>query len=125
MVHVGPRPYLLHTIGRIQVTLIYKSDNKLGRGPVRPTLVEWPPSEAVPEREPPVGQQPFSVVTDGGYDGIDPAFEQRGRADAERIRHKAKGCTSTDSWQHTFGKRYCVTCWPCTDEVMRAQDSDV
>ena len=107
------------------MTLIYKSDNKLGRGPVRPTLVEWPPSEAVPEREPPVGQQPFSVVTDGGYDGIDPAFEQRGRTDAERIRHKARGCTSTDSWRHTFGGRYCEECWPCQDDAMMVKEAEV
>ena len=107
------------------MTVIDKSDNKVGRGPSRPTVVEWPPSEAATEPQPNAGQQPFSVVRDGRYDWIDPAFEQRGRADAERIRHKAKGCTSTDSWQHTFGGRYCEKCWPCTDDAMRAKEPEV
>jgi len=49
--------------------------------------------------------------------------EQHRRADAERIRHKSRDCTSTDSWQHTFGKRYCEKCWPCTDEAMKMKET--
>ena len=100
-----------------------------------PSWLEYPQSSAVPgdaavtetisEPEQPAVQQAISSDTDGRYDWIDPAFEQRGRTDAERIRHKASGCTSTDSWQHTFGGRYCEKCWPCTDDAMRAKEPEV
>jgi hypothetical protein len=31
------------------------------------------------------------------------------------VRHKFEGCSGRDSWQHVWGERLCLQCWPPTD----------
>lgn len=31
------------------------------------------------------------------------------------IEHKIETCTSSRSWRHVWGGRYCLACWPPTD----------
>jgi hypothetical protein len=46
-------------------------------------------------------------------------------SETQQIHHKSHGCTSTGSWQHIQGGRYCEECWPCQDDAMRVKKSEV
>ncbi len=40
------------------------------------------------------------------------------------VQHKAPDCRSSRWWEHQFGGRYCADCWPCTDPIMLARESN-
>jgi hypothetical protein len=111
-----------------------RSDNIAGRGPSRPTPVEWPPvwlsqesrTDSVADETVPAVESNLPVFDDSDdlpTSADNTSEPRRDNTDAEQIHHKSRGCTSTTSWRHTLGGRYCEECWPCTDEAMKVVES--
>ena len=57
------------------------------------------------------------------YDWISPTCP--GYTGKDIINHKSPDCTAVEEWTHIWGGRYCETCWPCTDEAMKATELGV
>lgn len=114
-----------------------RATNKMDRGPsgpLRPTLVAWPPSQmrVEPHFEVSVASEcecspdPLRMRAHAGdsTENTHHSHTEEAEDGKPTIKHKDPTCTSTRWWRHVWGDVYCSDCQPCVDRAALLESGD-